>query len=457
MSVVLLSRIQFALNVAFHFIFPPLSIGIGLMLVFMEGMYLKTKNPKYKAMTQFWIKIFALTFAIGVATGLVQTFAFGTNWARYSRFVGDVFGSALAAEGIFAFFLEAGFLGILLFGWDRVKPKWHYFSTICVCLGAHFSAIWIVIANSWMQTPAGFKIIGSGEKARAVVTNFWEMALNPSSIDRIIHVVLGCWIAGAFFVTSVAAYYMLKKRHIEIARSMMKLGLVIGFVSLILQLISGDSSARLVAKYQPIKLAAMEGIYETRSYTPISVMGYVDTKNQKVYSLKIPGGLSFLTYRNAETPVAGLHQFPQELWPNVGVVFQMYHMMVGLWFILFLLVIIGMILWKRKKLESARKWLWIMVFAVLFPQIALQAGWFTAEMGRQPWIVYNVLRTSQGVSNRISSGQVLGSITMFTIIYTALFLLFLFLLDRKIKQGPVEKSKENELYTDPYKARKGVL
>lgn len=456
MSVVLLSRIQFALNVAFHFIFPPLSIGIGFMLVFMEGMYLKTNNPKYKAMTQFWIKIFALTFAIGVATGLVQSFAFGTNWSRYSRFVGDVFGSALAAEGIFAFFLEAGFLGVLLFGWDRVKPKWHYFSTICVCLGAHFSAVWIIIANSWMQTPAGFKIVGSGEKARAVVTNFWEMALNPSSIDRIIHVVLGCWISGAFFVTSVAAYYLLKKRHLEIAHSMMKIGLVIGFGALILQVISGDSSARIVAKYQPIKLAAMEGIYQTRPYTPISVFGYVDTKNQTVYSLKIPAGLSLLAYRNPETPIVGLNQFPKELWPNVGIIFQMFHLMVGLWVIMFLLSCMGIILWKRKKIENARRWLWIMVFAVLFPQVALQSGWFTAEMGRQPWVVYNILKTSAGVSKTITSEQVIGSITMFLVIYIALFMLFLFLLDRKIKEGPEEISKENELYTDPYKLKKGI-
>lgn len=455
MDVLILSRIQFALNVGFHFIFPPLSIGIGLLLVIMEGIYLTTKDPKYKAMTQFWIKIFALTFAIGVATGLVQTFAFGTNWARYSRFVGDVFGSALAAEGIFAFFLEAGFLGILLFGWDRVKPKAHYFSTICVCLGAHFSAIWILVANSWMQTPAGFKIIGSGDQARAVVTDFWEMVFNPSSVDRIIHVVLGCWLSGAFFLTSVAAYYLLKNRHIEIARSMMKLGLSVGVITLILQIISGDSSAKLVAKYQPIKLAAMEGVYKTIPYTPISVFGYIDTKNEQVYSLKIPGGLSLLTYNDPKTPVAGLDQFPRELWPNVAVIFQTYHLMVGMWALMFLLAIIGIVFWKRKSIETARKWLWCMVFSVLFPQIALQSGWFTAEMGRQPWVVYNVLKTSDGVSRVITADQVFGSITMFVIIYAALFFLFLFLLDRKIKQGPEEKTVGNELYTDPYKLRKG--
>ena len=210
MDVVFLSRIQYALNICFHYFFPPISIGLGLMLVIMEGMYLKTKKIKYKEMTTFWIKIFALVFALGVATGLVQAFAFGTNWAKYSRFVGDVFGSALAAEGVFAFFLESGFLGVLLFGWDRVGPKLHYLSTICVCLGAHFSAVWIIIANSWMQTPAGYIIENGPTGPRAVVTEFWQMVFNPSTIDRLCHVILSCWLTAAFFVISVSAYYLFK-------------------------------------------------------------------------------------------------------------------------------------------------------------------------------------------------------------------------------------------------------
>ncbi|MCB1117568.1 MAG: cytochrome ubiquinol oxidase subunit I, partial [Chlamydiia bacterium] len=212
MDVLTLSRIQFGLNSTFHYIYPPMSIGIGLMLVIIEGFYIKTKKPIYKQMAKFWTKIFALTFALGVATGLVQLFAFGNNWARYSRFVGDVFGSALGAEGIFAFFLEAGFVGLMLFGWDRVKPKMHYFSTICVAAGAHFSAVWIVIANSWMQTPTGYKIVGQGLKARAVVTDFWAMVFNPSAMDRLAHVLIGCWLTGTFLIVSVSAYYIIKKR-----------------------------------------------------------------------------------------------------------------------------------------------------------------------------------------------------------------------------------------------------
>ncbi len=446
MDVVTLSRIQFGFHTCFHYLFPPISIGLGLMLVIMEGIYLKTKKRKYKEMTSFWIKIFALVFALGVGTGLVQTFAFGTNWSKYSRFVGDVFGSALAAEGIFAFFLEAGFLGVLLFGWERVGPKLHYFANICVCLGAHFSAVWIIVANSWMQTPAGHQIVQSATGPRAVVTNFWEVVFNPSMLDRLCHVILACWITGAFFVISVSAYYFLKGKHKEITRSMMRLGLTVAAVSLILQLISGDSSARLIAKFQPAKLAAFEGVYETKESTPISVVGWVDEKEQRVNSIKIPGGLSLLTYRNLKTPVAGLDLVPRDEWPNVQVAFQTFHLMIAMWFLMATLTIFGWIYWKKDKLKNTRWLLWPMVFSVLFPHIAQQSGWIATEVGRQPWIVWKLLRTADGVSTSIVAGQVQGSLIMFTLIYLLLLVLFLFLLDRKIKDGPEEMKHRDLIY-----------
>lgn len=446
MDVVTLSRIQFAINSCFHYIYPPMSIGLGLMLVIMEGLYLKTRDIKYKEMTSFWIKIFALTFALGVATGLVQTFVFGTNWARYSRFVGDVFGSALAAEGVFAFFLEAGFLGILLFGWDRVGPKLHYFATICVCLGAHFSAVWIVVANSWMQTPAGFTLEETPLGPRAVITEFWKMVFNPSSVDRLCHVLLGCWLTGAFFVISVGAYYLLKQRHQAIARPMLHLGLSFAIASLILQLISGDSSARLIAKFQPAKLAAFEGVYTTAPATPISVIGWVDRENEIVHSLKIPSGLSLLTHRDLKTAVTGLDQIPRDEWPNVPFAFQTYHLMVSMWVLMFCVVLLGIWKWKKRKLEETRWLLWAMVFSVALPHIAQQAGWISTEIGRQPWIVWKMLRTGEGVSSSIVASQVEGSIVMFLAIYILLFILFLFLLDRKIKHGPEEiRSKPYDL------------
>lgn len=446
----LLSRIQFSLNVCFHYLFPPISIGLGLMLVIMEGMYLKTKKLHYKEMTSFWIKIFSLVFAVGVATGLVQTFAFGTNWARYSRYVGDVFGNALAAEGIFAFFLEAGFLGVLLFGWDRVGPKLHYFSTICVALGAHFSAVWIIVANSWMQTPAGFKIEETASGSRAVIDGFWRMVFNPSTVDRLTHTVLACWITGAFFVLSVSAFYLLKKRHLEVSRMMIKVSLAVATLCLILQAFSGHSSAGLVAEHQPVKLAAFEGLYKTEPGSALSLLGWVDTKKEQLHALKIPGALSFLLYGNTQTPVQGLDAFPKDEWPNVAVVFQFYHLMVGLWILVFAIALLGCWHWKKGTLEHKAWLLWTMVFSVALPHIAQQSGWIAAEVGRQPWIVWNHLKTSQGVSSNIAASQVLASLCMFVVIYGLLFALFMFLLDRKIKQGPekLTAASDDLIYRD---------
>lgn len=436
MDVLMLSRIQFALTSCFHYIYPPLSIGIGLMLVIMEGMYLKTKKPVYLSLTKFWVKIFAATFALGVATGVVQMFGFGTNWSRYSRFVGDVFGSALGAEGIFAFLVEAGFLGVLLFGWDKVSAKMHYFSNIMVCFGAHFSAVWIVIANSWMQTPAGYKIVGEGENARAIVTNLWEMMFNPSSLDRLWHVIVGCWLAGIFMIVSVGAYYYLKKKYLEFAKVCLHLGLIAGFVCLTLQLLSGHDSGKGVAMNQPIKIAAMEGIYKTEERTPISILGWVDAKNEKVHSLKIPGGLSFLIYNNFKTAVKGLDQFPQELWPNVPILFQVYHLMIAMWAAMMGLTVLALYYAYKKVLIKKRWLLKGLMLSVLLPQIANFTGWMSAEIGRQPWVVYGLLKTKDGVSTTIQASMVMSSIIMFLVVYTFLFAFFLYVIDRKIKDGP---------------------
>lgn len=450
MDVVLLSRIQFGFNIAFHYLFPPLSIGLSLMIVIMEGMYMVTKKESYKVMTRFWVNIFALSFAMGVATGIVQVFAFGNNWSRYSKFVGDVFGSVLAVEGIFAFFLEAGFLGIMLFGWDKVKPRIHYLSSILVALGAHFSAIWICIANSWMHTPAGFKIIGEGREARAVVTNFWEVIFNPSSVIRLTHVLIGCWLTGVFIVLSVSAYYMLKKKHLEFAKTTMKLGLIVGAFMVTVQLISADSSAQVVAKYQPAKLAAMEGIFKTKEHTPMTIIGYPDMKNEKVVGFQIPSLLSILMYRNTVTAVTGLDKFNHKDWPNVPIVFQSYHIMIYCWGLMVLTVIMGWICWCRKTIQRSKLTLTLLCASVLFPYISNQAGWYTAEFGRQPWIVYNLLRTAEGVSRSINASQVIGSLIMFAVIYSLLFLLFLFLLDRKIKHGPEEANLD---FSDEYRVQ----
>ncbi len=251
MDALTLSRWQFGLTIGFHYLFPVLSIGLGFLLVIMEGMYLKTGRDLYQQMTRFWVKIFGLIFALGVATGIVMEFQFGTNWSNYSRYVGDVFGSALAAEGIFAFFLESGFLALLLFGWNKVSKRMHFFSTVMVALGAHFSAIWIVVANSWQQTPAGHHIVQHGDTMRAEIVDFWAMVFNPSFIDRIWHVYMGAWQAGAFFVLSVSAWYLLKNRHLDFAKISLKIGLVFAAIASLLQLVSGHESAVGVAENQP--------------------------------------------------------------------------------------------------------------------------------------------------------------------------------------------------------------
>lgn len=436
MDVEILSRIQFAFTVAFHYIYPPLSIGLGLILVIFEGMYLKTGNKLWERLTRFWIKIFALTFGIGVATGIVMEFEFGTNWATYSRYVGDVFGSALAAEGLFAFALESGFLGILLFGWNRVSPKVHFISTIGVFFGSMFSAVWIVVANSWMQTPAGFEIVGEGMAARAEITDFWAMVLNPSSIDRIIHVWIGAFLAGAFLVLSVHAYYLLKNRHVDMSKKAFKVALFIAAFFSLTQLFTGHRSAEGVAHNQPAKLAAMEGHFDSLAVADMYVLGWVDKKSSKVTGISIPGGLSFLLHQNFETPVLGLDAFPKDEQPTaINAIFQFYHLMVAIGIGLIGLTLLSLyFLWKKTLFKQ--KWLlWIFVFAVILPQLANQFGWYAAEMGRQPWVVYGLLKTSEALSATVTANQVLFSLIMFTIVYVLLFTLFIYLLNKKIKHG----------------------
>jgi cytochrome bd ubiquinol oxidase subunit I len=445
MDVEVLSRFQFAFTVAFHYIYPPLSIGLGLIMVIMEALFIKTGIKEYQILAKFWTKIFALIFGIGVATGIVMEFEFGTNWATYSRFVGDVFGSALAAEGIFAFALESGFLGVLLFGWNRVRPWVHFVSTIGVFLGSMFSAVWIVVANSWQQTPAGFHIVGEGLQARAEITDFWAMVFNPSSVERLFHVWIGAFLAGAFLVISVHSYYILKRRYVDISMRAIKIGLVVATIFSLGQLFTGHISAHGVSKNQPAKLAALEGHYADSEKADMYIFGWVDNDKQKVTGLKIPGGLSFLVKFDFNAPITGINAFPEEDRPKqVNAIFQFYHMMIAIGVFLIVLSLYSTYLWWKGKLFK-RKWLLVvLVFSVLLPQIANQFGWYAAEMGRQPWVVYGLLRTSDALSKAVEANQVLFSLIMFIIIYLFLFLLFIYLLDRKIKSGPYDEIRMND-------------
>ncbi len=442
MDVEILSRIQFAFTVAFHYIYPPLSIGLGLVMVFMEGMYLRTKDKMYEQLARFWTKIFALTFGIGVATGIVMEFEFGTNWATYSRYVGDIFGSALAAEGIFAFALESGFLGVLLFGWNRVSPRVHFIATVGVWLGSMFSAVWIVVANSWQQTPAGYHIVGEGVQARAEITDFWEMVFNPSSVDRLTHVWIGAFLAGTFLILSVHAWYILKNRHVEISKKAFKIALVIATVSALAQLFTGHQSADGVAHNQPAKLAALEGHFDSLAVADMFLLGWVNKETQEVTGLKVPGGLTFLLHQDFETPVRGLNSFPEEERPTaLNAIFQFYHLMVAIGMFLIALTLYACFQWWRGKLFEQRWLLWVFVFVVLLPQLANQFGWYAAEMGRQPWVVYGLLRTSDALSAVVTANQVLFSLIMFTIIYLLLFILFIYLLNKKIQHGPEDEGE----------------
>lgn len=441
MDVEILSRLQFALTIMFHYIYPQLSIGLGLILVIMEAIYLKTGNSFYLQMTKFWTTVFALTFAFGVATGIVMEFEFGTNWATYSRYVGDVFGSALAAEGVFAFFLESGFLAILLFGWDRVGRKLHFFATLMVCLGAHFSAIWIIVANSWMQTPAGFHIVGEGLAARAEITDFWVMVFNPSSVVRLLHSVVGAWLSGSFMVISVAAYYILKKKYLDFAKSSMKIALIVAIISCFLQAILGDQSGKIIAKHQPAKLAALEGVFKTEKGAPLILFGLVNTAEEKVeYSVRIPRLLSYLSFGDFSAEFKGLDQVSRSDWPKVAAIFQIYRIMIAMWAAMLILSLMAAYMWYRGTLFSSNLMLKILMVSVMFPQIANQAGWLSAEMGRYPWIVQGLLRISDGLSKAVTANQVLGSLIMFTILYILLFLVFLYLLNEKFKHGPGERA-----------------
>jgi cytochrome d ubiquinol oxidase subunit I len=436
MDVLTLSRIQFGATVAFHYLYPPLSIGLGLLLVIMEGLWLKTGDTRYHQMARFWTRVFALTFAIGVATGIVMEFEFGTNWATYSRFVGDVFGSALAAEGIFAFFLESGFLAVLLFGWDKVGRRTHFFSTCMVALGAHFSAVWIVVANSWMQTPAGYHIVGEGLHARAEVTNFWQVVFNPSMVERLFHTVCGAWCAGAFLVVSVSAWYLLKGKHLEFASKSLKVGLAVALTASLLQAVTGHTSAQGVAKNQPAKLAAFEGLYQTTSNAPLTILGWPDDQNQRTVGLQAPGFLSFLAHNDFHAPVTGLDAFPPADRPPVAAAFFFFHGMVAAGSLMIVVSALGFLYFRKGTLHERRWLLWILVFSVLGPQIANQFGWFAAEVGRQPWLVYGIMRTPEGLSAVVKANVVLASLVLFTFIYFLLFAVFIYLLNDKIQHGP---------------------
>ncbi len=436
LDAVSLSRLQFALTATFHYLFVPLTIGMGGVLVILEALHLKTRQPIYEAAVKFWVKLFAISFALGVATGIVMEFQFGTNWATYSRFVGDVFGSALAAEGIFAFFLESGFLAVLVFGWDKVSPRMHFFSTVMVAGGSIFSALWIVVANSWQQTPAGYHLVATPFGTRAEITSFWAVVFNPSAMIRLTHVLIGAFILGACFVMSISAWYLLKKKHEEFARRSFTVALWFAAVFSLAALVTGDLHAREVAKYQPAKLAAFEGHFHSSGAAGLALFGIPDPKADKLdASISIPGGLSLLLHSNAKAPVTGLDSFAPRDRPPLGV-FYSFHLMVGLGVFFIVLTLFGLVMLWRKKLFTQRWLLWVFTFSILAAYAANDLGWISADVGRQPWVVQGLLRTSDAVSTTVPPGQILASIALFGVVYLLLFALWIFVMNDRIQRGP---------------------
>ncbi len=434
----LLDRIQFALTASFHFLFPPLSLGVGLILVIFGVQSVRTNDPKWRQLSTFWVKIYGLIFSMGIATGIVQEFEFGMNWSVYSRFVGNIFGSLLAAEGIFAFMLEGGFLGLMLFGGARLGNRLWLFATSMVVAGATFSATWIVMANSWMQTPQGYEIKDVGQGPQAFMTSFTEVVFTKSFIPRLLHTLAASWMMGAALVVSVGAFYLLKGRHTDLAKTMMRVALPVFTIFALLQMtLIGPSQATEVTKQQPTKLAALEGLYATTSCAPMYLFGWTNADTESTTGLEIPCLLSFLADKDFDATVTGLESVPRSDWPAVNLVFQTYHLMIDLGMLFAAIAVAACALWIwRRRLWTTRWMLRILVITVVLVEIATMVGWWTAEMGRQPWIVWGLLRTSDAMSPNVGTGQVIFSIVVFIILYAIVLTVFLRLLDAKIKQGP---------------------
>lgn len=446
-----LARLQFSATVAYHFVFVPLTIGLGLILAINETRYYRSRKEEDAAASEFWLKIFAVTFAVGVATGITMEFSFGTNWADYARFVGDIFGAPLAAEALFAFFLESVFLGILLFGRKRVSPKFYLVSAWLVWFGSCLSSLWILIANSWMQTPAGAVLSADGTKA--VLSDFLAAAANPSLVPRYLHTTLALIVMGAFVAMSVAAWYLLKGRHADFAMKTMKIGAVVGMISTVALFGSAHASAFLVTQEQPTKLAMMEGMYNTQA-APLYLVGWVDEQNQEVIApFSIPGGTSFLATGTWDAQFQGLNDLAKNpryaaldpLSAPSNFVFQTYHTMVFMFGLILLTVILALVFTMRGGKIKHMKWLQrLLVVSPIFPFLAIQMGWFSAEVGRQPWVVYPAtcapdgisLLTNSAISKSVSNVELAITLVLFLVMYTLIALAWIRIVSHFIKEGP---------------------
>src|SRR5271155_5726021 len=429
-------RLQFAFTVTFHYIFPQLTMGLALLLVYLKTKFLRTGDEHYTRSARFWARIFAINFAIGVVTGIPMEFQFGTNWAAFSRAAGGVIGQTLAMEGVFSFFLESSFLGMFLFGEKKLGRIGHWWSAFLVWLGSWLSGYFIVATDAWMQHPVAYTLASSGQFGLA---SFWGLLLNKWALWQYAHTMLGAVQTGCFVMAAVGAFYLLTNRFQDYGKTFVKAGVMVGIVAAILQLSpTGDMQGKMVTEHQPPTLAAMEGLFESQDGAPIAILGQPDVPQRKLDNpLIVPNMLSFLTYRNWAAHVTGLDSIPRDQWPDqIALLYYSYHVMVGLGTIFIAVMMVAAFLLWRGRLYTSRWMLWTLMICVPLPYIANTAGWMTAELGRQPWLIYGLMRTAQGISPRVAAGNAWFTLIGFMGLYTVLGILWLFLFYREIELGP---------------------
>ncbi|MGQ9813275.1 MAG: cytochrome ubiquinol oxidase subunit I [Dissulfurimicrobium sp.] len=431
MDVLMLSRLQFAAATMFHFLFVPLTLGLSVLTAIFETMYVKTGDDDYKRAAKFWGKLFLINFALGVVTGITLEFQFGTNWSRYSKYVGDIFGSILAIEATLAFFLESTFIGVWMFTWEKVSKRVHAFFIWMVAIASNISALWILIANGWMQHPVGYAM----RNGRAELENFITVITNRFAVIEFLHTVSGAYILAGFFVMGISAYHLLRRNETAFFKKSFSIAASFALIFALFEVFTGDLSGVEVAHTQPAKLAAMESHWETQSHVPMYLLVIPDQKNERnsVQALPIPGMLSLLAFHDPTAEVKGLKAFPREDIPPVTLTFLSFRVMVGLGMLFIFLAAFGWL--KRKDIERYPGYLRIMIYAIPLPYLANEAGWIVAEVGRQPWIVYGLMRTSDAVS-MLATSQVAISLAAFVILYTFLGVVDFYLLAKYAKKGP---------------------
>lgn len=430
-------RLQFGFTASFHYLFPQLTMGLALLIVLLKILARRSGNEVYSDLARFWIRVFGINFAVGVVTGIPLEFQFGTNWASFSRYSGGVIGQTLGMEGMFAFFLESTFLGLLIWGEKRIGPRRHFWAAVALLAGSWLSGYFIVATNAFMQHPVGYAV---GVDGALQLASFWKFLLNPWAHVQYVHTMIASVVTAAFVMTAVGAYWALKGVHLDHARRTLQVGVLVGFISaLLVAFPTGDLQGKLVAKHQPVTLAAMEGRFESGPRAAMNFIGQPNVQERKLDNpIHLPGVLSFIAYGSFSSNVQGLNNFPVDQWPtSIELLYYGFHIMVGLGTLFIGLMGLAALLLRRNQLETKRWLLWLLMFAFPFPYIANIAGWLVAETGRQPWLIYGLMRTANGSSSLVHAGQTVFTILGFAGLYFLLGLLAIFLIGREIAHGPV--------------------